>query len=321
MILTYRSHYHLYLLGLAFVWSASAMAADCQFVSSQCVDISPVKTISGMDVPLSAAGGCWDYEDTYECLSRDNLVGAYCEELRTRGCSQTGSQCVDGPDSACMTYEQTYACPSDDPPTEQAVLDCGGQLVCLEGDCFDTSYEANGNMGRVGALLSVMDALSEELEADRTEVFKGEDRRCGVATLNAKNCCRLSGWAEGVFNCSFEEELLADLRNARRCHYVGSYCSKKTVLGVCLKRKQTYCCFGSKLSRIIAEQGHQQMNKGWGRAKRPDCSGFTLDEVSRLDFEAMDLSEFYADVITSMPTVSPDEIQQRMNDRIEQLNQ
>jgi hypothetical protein len=35
----------------------------------------------------------------------------------------------------------------------------------------------------------------------------------------------------------------------------------------------------------------------------------------------MDLSEFYNDVIASMPTLSPEEVQQRMGDRIERLNQ
>jgi hypothetical protein len=306
---------------LAFSWSVSSFAVDCRLVSSQCVDISPVKSITGMDVPLSAAGGCWEYEDTYECLSQDSIVGPYCEELRTRGCTQTGSRCIDSFDSACTTFEQTYECPSEDSPAEQTALDCGGQLVCLEGDCFDASYEPNNSMGRVGALFSAMETLSEELEADRTEVFRGKDRRCGVSAVGARNCCRLTGWAEDEFNCSMEEELLLDLRNAQRCHAVGRYCSDETVLGICLEHEHTYCCFGSKLSRILAEQGHRQLNKTWGQPRNPDCSGFTLEEVSQLDFEAMDLSEFYSDVIASMPTVSPSDIQQRMSDRIEQLNQ
>lgn len=305
---------------LTLVWSTSLLAADCQFVSSRCLDTSPVKSLSGVEVPVSAADGCWEYEDTYECLSRDNTVGPECEALRARGCSQTGSRCVGESDRACAVYEQTYECPSEEAAAEQTVLECGGQLICLEGDCFDTSYEANGNLARVGALLSVMDALSQELEADHTEVFRGEDRRCGLSAFGARNCCKLSGWAEGVLDCSFEEELLADLRQAGRCHYVGRYCSKKTLLGVCRKRKQTYCCFGSKLSRILAEQGHLQLARGWGHPKRPDCSGFTLEEVSRLDFEAMDLSEFYEDVIASMPTVSPDDVQQRIRDQLDRLH-
>lgn len=311
--------------GLFFLLMASAsgaFAGDCELVSSTCIDTSPTKRISGVDIPVSVVDGCWEYEDTYGCLSSGLTEDPYCQELRDRGCSQTGSTCIDESDNGCLTYEQTYECPADAPPAEQAVLDCGGQLFCLDGNCFDTGYEPNSNMGRVGALLSVMDALSDELGSDRTEVFKGDDMRCGVSLfdkIGAHNCCKVSGWAEGVFNCSFEEEQLADLRKARRCHYVGSYCSNETVLGVCLVRKQTYCCFGSKLSRIIAEQGSPQLGKGWGSAKSPDCSGFTLDEVSQLDFEAMDLSEFYADVIASMPTVDANEMQQRMTDRMDQL--
>lgn len=321
MTIMHSSRYTLCLMILVFSWSASPLLADCRLVSSRCVDTAPVKSISGMDVPLSAAGGCWEYEDTYECLSQESVEGPRCEALRSRGCSQTGSRCIESFDTACRTFEQTYECPADDSSAEQTALDCGGQLVCLEGDCFDSSYEPNTGMARVGALLSTMETLSEELEADRTEVFKGEDRRCGVSAVGARDCCTLSGWAEDEFDCSFEEELLADLRNARRCHAIGRYCSDETVLGICLEHEHTYCCFGSKLSRIIAEQGHQQLNKSWGQPRNPDCSGFNLEEVSQLDFEAMDLSEFYSDVIASMPALSPDEVQQRMSDRIERLNQ
>lgn len=321
MTIMYKLLYPVCLMILVISMSTSPLLADCRLVSSQCVDPAPVKSISGMDVPVSAAGGCWEFEDTYECLSQESIEGPYCAELRSRGCSQTGSRCIESFDSACITFEQTYECTSDDSPAEQAALDCGGQLVCLEGDCFDSSYEPDTNMARVGALLSTMETLSEELEADRTEVFKGEDRRCRVSAVDARDCCTLSGWAEDEFDCSFEEELLADLRSALRCHAIGRYCSDETILGICLEHRHTYCCFGSKLSRIIAEQGHQQLNKSWGRPSEPDCSGFTLEEVSQLDFEAMDLSEFYSDVIASMPTLSPDEVQQRMGDRIERLNQ
>ncbi len=79
------------------------------------------------------------------------------------------------------------------------------------------------------------------------------------------------------------------------CHYVGTYCSKGEKFG-CIERSESYCCFNSRLARIIQEEGRKQTGKSWGSAKNPDCSGFTLEEFETLDFEAMDLSEFEAEI-------------------------
>jgi conjugal transfer mating pair stabilization protein TraN len=297
--------------------STVTVSGDCILLSTVCAEGPETRVINGVEVYRE----CWRYHSEYECLAVETVEHQYCAELRERGCSQVSSSCITTSDYGCMTYEQTYECPSDQPPAEQAVLDCGGQLFCLEGSCFDTGYPPNTNMGRAGAMLSVMEALSDELSVDTVQVFKGEDRRCGISlfdAIGAHNCCKVDGWAEGVFECSFNEKLLADLRQAKRCHHVGTYCSDRDSLGICWEDTQTHCCFNSKLSRIIAEQGRPQLGKGWGSPQSPDCSGFTMEEVASLDFEAMDLSEFYADVIASMPTLNADDLQNRMTDRMTQ---
>lgn len=79
------------------------------------------------------------------------------------------------------------------------------------------------------------------------------------------------------------------------CHHVGSYCSAQA-LGGCVTTRQQYCCFNSKLAKIIQEQGRPQLGRGWGTAQTPDCSGITVAELGQLDFSKMDLSEFMADV-------------------------
>ena len=300
----------LVILALSFS-TAAWSGAECRKTGEVCVAPNETRMVNGASVYRE----CWKYQDTYECLAPELTEDAQCEELRSRGCSQIDSKCIDTAGGACMSYEQTYECPAGE-PTSQSVVDCGDRVFCVDGSCFDTSYSPNTGMPRSAALLSVMNALSDELSADNMEVFKGDDRRCGVSlfdAIGALNCCAVSGWAEGVLDCSFDEKTLADLRNAKRCHYVGSYCSNKTLLGVCLVRSQTYCCFGSKLSRIIAEQGRTQIGRGWGTAESPDCGGFTLDEVKNLDFSAMDLSEFYDDVTASMPNLDAGDLRNRVN--------
>ena len=101
------------------------------------------------------------------------------------------------------------------------------------------------------------------------------------------------------------------------CAYVGTYCSDK-FLGVCLTKKKVYCCFESKLSRILQEQGRKQLPKPWDKPKEEQCEGFTLDEFARLDLSRMDFSEVYAEFTDAARL--PDEletsilIQQKIDD-------
>lgn len=302
-----------------YLCATSGFAGDCWLVNTVCAEGPETRIVSGIEVYRE----CWRYESEYECLSSDTVEEPSCAVLRDNGCSQIGSSCITSEGEICTTYEQTYECPSTEPPVEQGVLDCGGQLFCLDGNCFDTGYDPNTNMGKVGAMLSVMQAVSDEMSVNTVEVFKGDSYKCGIPLadgVGAFNCCDISGWAQGAIECSFSEEMLADLRDAKRCHYIGTYCAQKTDPGgICLLKKKTFCCFGSKLSRIIAEQARPQLERGWGNAKQPDCSGFTMDEITSLDFEAMDLSEFYSDVLAAMPTLDAGELEQNMTNKMNQL--
>ena len=67
-------------------------------------------------------------------------------------------------------------------------------------------------------------------------------------------------------------------------------------------RTEGWCCFPSKLGRIINEQGRPQIGKSWGSASSPDCSGFTLEQLKQLKFDEMDLSEFLSSVKANVTT-------------------
>jgi conjugal transfer mating pair stabilization protein TraN len=91
------------------------------------------------------------------------------------------------------------------------------------------------------------------------------------------------------------EEILLHQRDAQGlCAYVGTYCSDK-ILDVCVTKKKAYCCFESKLTRIIQEQGRAQLGKSWAKPKREQCAGFTVEEFAQLDLSRMDFSEVYAE--------------------------
>ena len=108
----------------------------------------------------------------------------------------------------------------------------------------------------------------------------------------------------GMLSCAQAEQVLALKRDNRLCHGVGSYCSVRVpILRACLETTETYCCFNSRLARILNEQGRAQFHKRWGTPQNPDCSGFSLGQLQALDFSRLDLSEFYAEIRPTLPNV------------------
>lgn len=108
-------------------------------------------------------------------------------------------------------------------------------------------------------------------------------------------------------SCNEGEAKLAMKEGAGLCHTIGSYCSSCIrILGfcvACIEYTTGKCCFNSKLARIINEQGRAQFGKGWGGPKSPDCSGFSIAQLQSLDFASMDLTEFYASIVPTLPNV------------------
>ena len=95
----------------------------------------------------------------------------------------------------------------------------------------------------------------------------------------------------GLGNCSEEERSLAEERHTGNTHYLGKRCTRR-ILGICVRRERSWCVFGSKLGRILQEAARSQLGIGWG-----SCRGFTVGEMERIDFEAVDLSEFTEDLM------------------------
>lgn len=110
-----------------------------------------------------------------------------------------------------------------------------------------------------------------------------------------------------MMSCNEDEGKLAMKEGARLCHTIGTWCSSCIrILGSCvscIEHTTSKCCFNSMLARIVNEQGRAQIGKGWGGAESPDCSGFTVAQLQSLDFAAMDLSEFYASLVPTLPNV------------------
>ena len=165
---------------------------------------------------------------------------------------------------------------------------CGAVRWCVGAGCESVSGQSNtGFVNATTRLNMAMELGGEEFDRDDMRFFSGRRRACHIKLFGLANCCTNSGLLVGIADCSAEEQELAEERNGGNTHYLGKYCSKRTFFGVCIRRSRAWCVFGSKLGRILQEQGRGQLGVGWG-----DCRGLTVAEIEGIDFESLDLSEF-----------------------------
>ena len=165
---------------------------------------------------------------------------------------------------------------------------CGSVAWCVGSDCERVGADANAGFVDAATRLNMAVELGgDEFDRDAVRFFTGDRRACTIRLFGLANCCTNSGALVGLANCSREERELAQERHDGNTRYLGTRCAKRTFFGVCIRRERVWCVFGSKLGRILQEQGRRQLGLGWG-----SCRGLTVAEVERIDFERLDLSEF-----------------------------
>ena len=193
---------------------------------------------------------------------------------------------------------------------------CGSVLYCVGADCETVRPQANDGFVDAAARLNmVMELGGTEFDRSDLRFFKGERRACKIRFGGLANCCTNAGLLVGLGNCSRAERELAQERHDGNTRYLGEFCARR-ILGLCVTRERRWCVFGSKLGRIFQEQGRAQLGIGWG-----SCRGLTVAEIEAVDFDALDLGEFTADLLDGAkePSVAlPDAggTQSLMQDRI-----
>jgi conjugal transfer mating pair stabilization protein TraN len=201
----------------------------------------------------------------------------------------------------------------EEAPSE--VLQCSDQEYCLDENCAGTiEYEANTSLPLVVTYLKSLEEIGKDMQQDPLDIniFTGKSNSCEKDIFGASNCCKNSGWGSGVGigGCSYEEENLGLQKEEGYCVYVGSYCSEEEDLtGTCLKKAEGYCCFGSKLSRIIQQQGKPQIGVSFGSGESPQCRGFSVEEMQSLDFSQINFSEYTRELTLDMQEISKDDLE------------
>lgn len=277
----------------------------------------------------------WEESNTYACLKP---IESTCEMLRAQGCIQINSVCAEEIGGVCVAWKQTLRCPSTKKKIRKYRAMGEKSPFCLTGDCAENDYEANGEMLNAMAQLAVLREAQDDIRA-QVEIFKGQSRQCRKNCIGFRDCCTTKkgcltatelkeGWGVSLHltECSGEEQELADWRSKNRCVFVGTYCAERQpITRICIRKKSSFCCFGTKLAKLINSQGRAQLGLGWGDVKGPDCRGLTTDELSRIDMSQMNLSELYEDVQKNFKPRAQDHVAQgmeleRIRDNMRHLN-
>ena len=308
------------------------MAADAMCTAAAagevCTEGPETRIIDG--VPVTQA--CWAWKRDFTCNVMS--AGNDCGDLdANRQCTFLREDCLDDPQQgACKVKEKVYRCTTPDTPTSNAPqYICGDDVYCINGDCEPITREASTEFKDALVALHAIDDASKGFDPNNLTVFSGTRDTCHKPVFGLINCCagKVSGaltvaaggaaLAGGpvaiaalatpflaLFACS-QDEMKLDIKDRMGfCHKVGTWCSS-SFLGICKTKKTAYCCFESKLSRVLQEQGRVQLNKPWGKPKNEQCKGFSIAEFQRLDLSKMDFTEVYADFLDAAKL--PDEVQ------------
>jgi conjugal transfer mating pair stabilization protein TraN len=308
------------------------MAADAMCTAAAagevCTEGPETRIIDG--VPVTQA--CWAWKRDFTCNVMS--AGNDCGDLdANRQCTLLREDCLDDPQQgACKVKEKVYRCPTPDTPTSNAPqYICGDDVYCINGDCEPITREASTEFKDALVALHAIDDASKGFDPNNLTVFSGTRDTCHKPVFGLINCC--AGKVSGALTvaaggaalaggpvaiaaratpvlalvaCS-QDEMKLDIKDRMGfCHKVGTWCSS-SFLGICKTKKTAYCCFESKLSRVLQEQGRVQLNKPWGKPKNEQCKGFSIAEFQRLDLSKMDFTEVYADFLDAAKL--PDEVQ------------
>jgi len=301
------------------VWTESCpfdKSTATSSAGSQCVDPGGNRTITQNGRDYTQYSDCWQYSDAY--VVPVNSTGNCGQLINNRNCTLAGRSCAQYEAGACMHENDTYQCQTV--YQSQGML-CGGQYFCRTGDCSETDGAGdNGfdmSVSKLAGLASAGDDVKNGSQID-IRAFTGQAMSCRKAVAGFSNCCVDSGWGNnaGLAHCNSEEMAIGKAKAKKVTVYVGDKCDH-AVLGVCVQKSQVYCVFGSKLSRIIQEQGRRdQLHIGFGSGDSPDCRGITVPELQSISFDRINFQDFYSDLMANQKIPNASVMIQQAKDRV-----
>jgi len=265
---------------------------------------------------------CWQYSYSKTCIipsKNDCSTLSYCYEIGLKECllrDRYGNCVNQKKEFSCKRRTTDYldkAKVKYTPTGEEASkIVCRG-IPCMDGNCVDKSYEMDWDMMKS---VSQLYAVSKTAGARDMgfKLFEGFFQSCVKKPADYLNCCKVKGWGNELgASCSVDERKLQDLREKNLCVYVGKTTSGNKPFHV---NKHKFCCFSNMLNKVFQVEARKQLGMSFGSGEHPDCRGLTLSEITRLDFERLDLSEFVLDMKNKMKVPNVGDIGARVTGSI-----
>ncbi|MFK3662751.1 type-F conjugative transfer system mating-pair stabilization protein TraN [Scandinavium sp. NPDC088450] len=300
-------------------WSES-----CPFNKSQGKATGSVCTVPGGNRTVTQNGqnytvysDCWQYEDDYTVPTSS---AGTCSSLTSNPqCTVSKQTCSESTDGQCTHMTYTWQCQKT---YSSGGLMCGGTYFCQSGSCDDANGAGDNGfdvaVSKLAGLASAGDDVAANQDAVNVTAFTGEDMSCRKAAAGFSNCCKDSGWGSdvGLSKCNSDELALGKAKAKKVTVSVGERCDH-AVIGVCLQKSQVYCVFQGKLARIIQEQGRRdQLGVSFGSGDNPSCRGITVPELQKIDFDKINFSDFYEDLMNNQKVPNTDVMVKQVKDRI-----
>ena len=316
-----------------------AANANCRLTKEECTGRDPAGACT-MKTLTYVCGGAVEEVSVGEVCDETLCIGGLCEEVtgadntdsflqsaalleiaREAGVysdPETG-EIFKGIASACSVKSAgPSCCRKENAGAAQGLGNRGLQIAVTAG--VSAGFEAIKYVGSpyVYDLLSSHESLDWLLSAiygkDGTGVYKPSFSFYGVSvTKDAAGSLTMNFSPSGFFlavamefvmdylSCNAADQLHVMREAAGLCHYVGSYCEKKSGLG-CLIKKESWVCFNSKLALLVQEAARLQLGLGWGTPEAPMTRGLTVEEFQSLDFSKMDLTGIITEVARESAT-------------------
>ena len=304
----------------------NSLASGTRFSSKYpCTDNGRTCTSSGVRMVdgFQVHKDCWQYSYSKTCNypSKNNCSQySHCYAVADLPCLLRDNY------GNCVNLHKEFSCKSWQPVTiDQEMVRTGlvekegkEQLVCkgvpcIDGNCVDKSYMTDGDMMDSVSKLYAVSQMKGVMDLN-FKLFAGFAQNCSKKAVSYSNCCStsLKGWGKNLgAKCKKDEQDLIDKRQKNLCVYVGK--ENKQTMGITTIVKHHYCCFGGMLNKVIQVQGRKQLGINFGNGGNPNCRGLTLSEIMQLDFDKMDFSEFFADILKRMKIPKIGDISARVN--------
>lgn len=305
-------------------------AVPCTDEDKICVS-SGIRQIDGHNVH-HVHRDCWEwrYSKTCDYPSQNNCKDyADCYAVADLSCLHSDSL------GNCVNLQKEFSCEQTEPVTidkemvrtaliaseGREQLLCQGTVPCIDGNCFDKSYEVNQEMMESISELYAISQMKGVTDLNFV-LFAGNEQHCTRKMADYSNCCglKLKGWGGALgAKCSSDDKDLAQKRQKNLCVFIGSKAHKTA--GVKTHTKYRYCCFCSLFNKVFQVQARKQLGMSFGNADEPDCRGLTLEEIMRLDFEKIDFSEFFTEIAKQLKTPNIADINSRVSSSLPNIKQ